>query len=265
MRPNYLRRNRLRTRCAASRPCSRGAGAHGGGVSALDRARLQSARGVIGAAAASSNVMAPGLEAALSVVAGDVRKMYGKWEDFAFDQGVTAGQTAASAAGYNPNSQGMRSPSSTRSSHKTMSRSCSLMRKWPQRRSGLTLSRRSSTSGQAGSKSMLDRLLGIEEGTLSSVEALARLTDAVNAGNATLQAQHSTAEAAAAAMTAASGGGGGGGTPYKGPTYTDFMGNQVALQARRSKQFYEAVAASASAAVSSLSELRDRLHKQLAI
>lgn len=71
---------------------------------------------------------------------------------------------------------------------------------------------------------MLDRLLGIEEGTLSSVEALARLTDAVNAGNAALQAQRA-AEAAARMAVMQGGGGGGGGVVTQGAVvgnkYTD--------------------------------------------
>lgn len=185
---------------------------------ALDRARLQSARGVIGAAAASSNVMAPGLEAALSVVTDDVRKLYGKWEDFAFDQGVTAGQTAALSSAAKSQLAGYESIVNALRAQDDVSKLLADAEMAAAQERFEIESKKLDERIEQG-KSMLDRLLGIEEGTLSSVEALARLTDAVNAGNAALQAQR----AAEAAARGAVGGGGGGVTQgaVVGNKYTD--------------------------------------------
>ena len=168
---------------------------------ALDRARLQSARGVIGAAAASSNVMAPGLEAALSVVTSDVRKLYGKWEDFAFDRGVTAGQTAALSSAAQSQLSGYESIVNALKAQDDVAKLLADAElAAAQERFDAEMKKLDERLEQG--KSMLDRLLGIEEGTLSSVEALARLTDAVNASNAAMQAQRAAEAAARAAVSA---------------------------------------------------------------
>ena len=190
---------------------------------ALDRARLQSARGVIGAAAASLDVMAPGLEAALSVVTGDVRKMYGRWEDFAFDQGVTAGQTAALSSAAQSQLSGYESIVNALKAQDDVAKLLADAEMAAAQERFDIESKKLDAQLEQG-KSMLDRLLGIEEGTLSSVEALARLTDAVNASNAALQAQRA-AEAAARMAVMQGGGGGGGGVATQGAVvgnkYTD--------------------------------------------
>lgn len=62
---------------------------------AYDRIRLNAARATISGAAASGNIKASGLEDALGVAGQDSKQFYATFEDYAFDQGKTAGEISA--------------------------------------------------------------------------------------------------------------------------------------------------------------------------
>ena len=209
--------------------------------------RLQNARSTIGGAASTGNLQYAGLEDALGIAGQDSKKFYGRFEDYAFDQGVLAGNVGKL------NDQAQVQLTTAEQMLQALKDQM----------------RASSESGRAQlsaldaqlleQKNLVDAALGIDNTVLTVEQAVQSVADAIRE----LAAAQAASAIAKAQGSSAGGGGGaggmGGGTRYEGPTYTDFMGNQVALQAGHSRQFLAAVAASGTAAVGSLAELRDRL------
>ena len=165
----------------------------------LDFARLTGARATVSGAAASGNILAAGLESALGVLGEDNRRFYGRFEDYAFAQGVTAGEVAK----LNDSAKAQLSAAEAISMGLQAQIDVEKM-----------LAETQLAAMQAGydaqvsrlddalelGKSQLDALLGIDTSVVSVQEALGRLTGAVNASNAALQAQKAAEAAAAMSM-----------------------------------------------------------------
>ena len=214
--------------------------------------RLQNARSTIGGAASTGNLQYAGLEDALGIAGQDSKKFYGRFEDYAFDQGVLAGNVGK----LNDQAQGQLT---------TAEKTLQALKDQMQASGDQARAQLSALDAQLlEQKNLVDAALGIDNSVLSVKAAIDGLQGAI-AGLAAAQAASAIAKAQGSSSIlggagyGSGGGGGGGGAPYEGPTYTDFMGNQVALQAGQSRQFQDAVAAAGTAAVSGLSELRDRL------
>ena len=217
----------------------------------FDWRRLLAARSTISSATTAADLSkVAGLEDALDVAGQDSKKFYGRFEDYAFDQGVMAGN-------INLLDEKARLQLST-------SDQMLLTLK-----DQLNAAKEAANAEMAALDAQLEEqrhlanvALGINDSVLSVGDAIAALGTAIN-GLAAAQAQTAIAQAqasAAASMGGGGGGGGGGGSAGEHGYYTDFMGNQVAMQEGQSREFWEAVAASGTASVGSLAELQARLN-----
>jgi len=197
----------------------------------IDFARLTGARGTVSGAAAGGNIFAAGLESALSVVSEDNRRFYGRFEDFAFAQGVTAGEVAKlndSAKAQLSAADAIAMGVQAQIDVEKMLADTQLAAMQAGYDAQIA---RLDDSLELG-KSQLDALLGIDNSVVSVQEALYRLTGAVNASNAALQAQKA-AEAAAAMAVA------GGSSPGAGSLQESLWAAQeAALTARLSDPEY---------------------------
>ena len=161
-----------------------------------DFMRYKAATTTISSAASTGNLQYAGLEDALGVAGQDSKKFYGRFEDYAFDQGVLAGNVGK----LNDQAQGQLT---------TAEKTLQALKDQMRASSESAAAQLSALDAQLlEQKNLVDAALGIDNTVLTVEQAVQNVADAIRELAA---AQAATAIAKAQGSSAGGGGGGGGG------------------------------------------------------